>query len=99
MEAIGLCALGLTGGMFIASRLRGKAASSKWAVGGFQNKMDKKEALQVLGLREQLANTQRIKHAHRSIMLANHPDRGGSVGVYSLRGRTTLINLTAVPRQ
>lgn len=81
METIGLCALGLTGGMFIASRLRGKAANAKWAVGGFQSKMDKKEALQILGLREQLASVQRIKHSHRSIMLANHPDRGGSVSL------------------
>ncbi|EIM23152.1 hypothetical protein WALSEDRAFT_31329 [Wallemia mellicola CBS 633.66] len=78
METLGLCALGLTGGMFIASRLRAKTVASKWAIGGFQAKMDKKEALQILGLREQLANTQRIKHAHRTIMLANHPDKGGS---------------------
>ena len=32
-------------------------------------------------IREQLLSRQRIKESHRKIMLANHPDRGGSVSI------------------
>lgn len=51
METIGLCALGLTTGMFVFSRFRGAKSASKWAIGGFQQKMDKREAAQILGLK------------------------------------------------
>ncbi|WFD28804.1 mitochondrial import inner membrane translocase subunit TIM14 [Malassezia nana] len=50
----------------------------KWVKGGFQSKMDRKEAIQILGLREASVNRNRIKDAHRRMMIANHPDRGGS---------------------
>jgi len=48
--------------------------------------MDRKEAIQILGLRcvwptngsEASVNRNRIKDAHRRMMIANHPDRGGS---------------------
>lgn len=46
--------------------------------GGFQSKMDKKEAAQILGLRETALTKARIKEAHRRMMIANHPDRGGA---------------------
>ncbi|GAA5825480.1 hypothetical protein JCM5353_005318 [Sporobolomyces roseus] len=49
-----------------------------WAKGGFQGKMDRKEAVEILGLRESHMTITRLKDAHRRIMLANHPDRGGS---------------------
>lgn len=52
--------------------------SGKWAKGGFQAKMDKKEASQILGLREASLTKAKIKDAHRRMMIANHPDRGGS---------------------
>ena len=45
--------------------------------GGFLPEMTRREAAQVLGLRETAAE-QNIKDAHRRIMLANHPDSGGS---------------------
>lgn len=45
--------------------------------GGFEAKMTKREAALILGVRE-TANKDKIKEAHRRIMLANHPDRGGS---------------------
>lgn len=45
--------------------------------GGFLPEMTKREAAQILGLRES-AMEQTIKNAHRRIMLANHPDSGGS---------------------
>ncbi|KAJ3190658.1 hypothetical protein HK101_008498 [Irineochytrium annulatum] len=53
------------------------ANSSKYHKGGFQQTMNRKEAALVLGIRES-ANREKLKEAHRRIMLANHPDRGGS---------------------
>ncbi|CAG8648068.1 3813_t:CDS:2, partial [Acaulospora morrowiae] len=46
--------------------------------GGFEPKMNKTEAVQILGLRNTILNKTKIKEAHRRIMLLNHPDRGGS---------------------
>ncbi|WRT66320.1 uncharacterized protein IL334_003275 [Kwoniella shivajii] len=51
--------------------------ADKFLKGGFKGKMDKAEALQVLGLRDPITSN-RLKDAHRRLMLANHPDRGGS---------------------
>ena len=45
--------------------------------GGFEGTMTKREAVLILGIRES-ASTDRIKEAHRRIMLLNHPDKGGS---------------------
>jgi DnaJ homolog subfamily C member 19 len=45
--------------------------------GGFEDKMTKREAALILGVRES-ATTERIKDAHRRILINNHPDRGGS---------------------
>jgi len=45
--------------------------------GGFEDKMTKREAALILGVRES-ATVERIKDAHRRILLLNHPDRGGS---------------------
>ncbi|GAA5949946.1 hypothetical protein JCM21900_005534 [Sporobolomyces salmonicolor] len=56
----------------------GKAGKEEWIKGGFQPKMDRKEAAQILGLRDSHMTINRLKDAHRRIMLANHPDRGGS---------------------
>ncbi|KAI8973686.1 hypothetical protein BDF20DRAFT_915096 [Mycotypha africana] len=51
---------------------------SKFYKGGFDPKMNKREAALILGLREANMTRQKIKEAHRKIMLLNHPDRGGS---------------------
>ncbi|KAI9494001.1 hypothetical protein BDB00DRAFT_787441 [Zychaea mexicana] len=51
---------------------------SKFHKGGFDAKMNKREAALILGLRETQATKPKIKDAHRKIMLLNHPDRGGS---------------------
>ncbi|CEI96691.1 hypothetical protein G6F70_002973 [Rhizopus microsporus] len=51
---------------------------SKFYKGGFDPKMNKREAALILGLRESQATKAKIKEAHRRIMLLNHPDRGGS---------------------
>ncbi|WFD24851.1 mitochondrial import inner membrane translocase subunit TIM14 [Malassezia equina] len=70
---------GLIGAGVIAMMMRPTGTSSgKWVKGGFQSKMDRKEAIQILGLREASVNRNRIKEAHRRMMIANHPDRGGS---------------------
>lgn len=39
--------------------------------------MTRREAALILGLRES-APTERVREAHRRIMIANHPDAGGS---------------------
>ena len=75
----------------------GKGAAEQWVKGGFKAKMDRKEAIAILGLKcasrllalypnADLQDNQRdgpllktkLKDAHRHIMLANHPDRGGA---------------------
>lgn len=45
--------------------------------GGFLPEMTRREAAMILGLRES-APEERVKEAHRRIMIANHPDAGGS---------------------
>ena len=45
--------------------------------GGFEPKMSRREAALVLGIRE-TAPKDKLKEAHRKIMLLNHPDRDGS---------------------
>ncbi|KAF5327456.1 hypothetical protein D9619_004220 [Psilocybe cf. subviscida] len=56
----------------------GKKGAEQWAKGGFRAKMDRNEAIQVLGLKDGPKLRTQLKDAHRQIMLANHPDRGGS---------------------
>ncbi|KAK7345598.1 hypothetical protein VNO77_16204 [Canavalia gladiata] len=45
--------------------------------GGFQASMTRREAALILGVREHTP-TDKIKEAHRRVMVANHPDAGGS---------------------
>ncbi|KAK0485264.1 hypothetical protein IW261DRAFT_1394933 [Armillaria novae-zelandiae] len=59
-------------------RRAGQGAAEQWVKGGFKAKMDRKEAIAILGLKDGLLLRNRVKDAHRHIMLANHPDRGGS---------------------
>ncbi|KHJ99189.1 DnaJ domain protein [Oesophagostomum dentatum] len=49
----------------------------KYHRGGFEPKMTRREAAMILGL-PATAKPNRIKEAHKRIMIANHPDRGGS---------------------
>jgi DnaJ family protein C protein 19 len=55
----------------------GQLSSSKYLRGGFEQQMSTREAFQILGLKES-STTKDIKKAHRTLMLQNHPDRGGS---------------------
>ncbi|KAF9918701.1 DnaJ sub C member 15 [Lobosporangium transversale] len=52
--------------------------AGKYYKGGFEAKMDRREAALILGLKESGLNSSKLKEAHRRIMLLNHPDRGGS---------------------
>lgn len=45
--------------------------------GGFEDKMTKREAALILGIRES-SSVEKVKEAHRRVLLLNHPDRGGS---------------------
>ncbi|KAI3393311.1 hypothetical protein diail_4444 [Diaporthe ilicicola] len=46
--------------------------------GGFEPRMNKKEASLILSLNERAVTREKIRKAHRTLMLLNHPDRGGS---------------------
>ncbi|KAI8885242.1 hypothetical protein K501DRAFT_246384 [Backusella circina FSU 941] len=59
-------------------KLPKKPTLMKYYKGGFDVKMNKREAALILGVREAQLSKQKIKDAHRKIMLLNHPDRGGS---------------------
>ncbi|KAG8098373.1 hypothetical protein GUJ93_ZPchr0013g34714 [Zizania palustris] len=45
--------------------------------GGFEREMTTREAALILGVRERAA-MDKIKEAHKKVMVANHPDAGGS---------------------
>jgi len=51
---------------------------------GFSAEMSKTEALKILNLKPyQANNTDAIRDIHRKLLLANHPDRGGSTFIAS----------------
>lgn len=54
--------------------LNGKA----FMKGAFGANMSASEALQILNLKESTLSKARLKEHHRKIMMANHPDKGGS---------------------
>ncbi|KAJ7970406.1 Mitochondrial import inner membrane translocase subunit TIM14 [Quillaja saponaria] len=49
----------------------------KFYDGGFQPTMTRREAALILGIREN-TTPDKVKEAHRRVMIANHPDAGGS---------------------
>ncbi|KAI6155120.1 hypothetical protein BKA82DRAFT_996693 [Pisolithus tinctorius] len=75
---LGAITAALVGRHLVRSGVIGKRAADEWVKGGFKAKMDRREAIAVLGLKDGPSLRTRFKDAHRQIMLANHPDRGGS---------------------
>ncbi|KAJ7113705.1 hypothetical protein C8R43DRAFT_130791 [Mycena crocata] len=73
---VGAIAAAFVGRHLLKNGARG--AAEQWAKGGFRAKMDRKEAVSILGLKDGPTLRNKLKDAHRNIMLANHPDRGGS---------------------
>ncbi|CAN0909310.1 Mitochondrial import inner membrane translocase subunit TIM14-1 [Linum grandiflorum] len=80
----------LAGAAVAAAALAGKYGIQAWQSfkarppkmrrfyeGGFQAQMTRREAALILGLRESAAQD-KVKEAHRRVMVANHPDAGGS---------------------
>jgi DnaJ family protein C protein 19 len=61
------------------ARITGGSPFVHYYKGGFEQnpKMSRREAALILGIREG-ASKDVIRDAHRRIMIANHPDRGGS---------------------
>lgn len=53
------------------------AALKNHYVGGFEETMSRSEAALILGVRRS-ASIKKIKEKHRKLMVANHPDAGGS---------------------
>uniref|UniRef100_A0A914C561 DnaJ homolog subfamily C member 21 n=1 Tax=Acrobeloides nanus TaxID=290746 RepID=A0A914C561_9BILA len=82
---LGLGAAGYAGRYLLRNRALLKKATevlpgevfSKYPRGGFEQKMSKSEAAKILGVPYN-AKPDRIKDAHKRIMIVNHPDRGGS---------------------
>lgn len=46
--------------------------------GGFEPRMNRREAALILELSERTLTKEKIRKNHRQLMLLNHPDRGGS---------------------
>ncbi|KAL4881124.1 hypothetical protein BJY04DRAFT_65282 [Aspergillus karnatakaensis] len=46
--------------------------------GGFEPRMNRREASLILELPERTLNKEKVRKKHRQLMLLNHPDRGGS---------------------
>eukprot|EP00877_Chromochloris_zofingiensis_P011966 jgi/Chrzof1/7022/Cz02g07280.t1 len=79
VAGLGVAAAAYVGKQAIISFGRYKAAPRMAAFykGGFLPEMTRREAALVLGLRES-ASEDKVKDAHRRIMMINHPDAGGS---------------------
>ncbi|KAK4165303.1 mitochondrial chaperone [Cladorrhinum sp. PSN259] len=67
-------------GLVAWRRSRGGAGALGQAFykGGFEPRMTKKEATLILSLSESSITRDKVRKAHRTVMLLNHPDRGGS---------------------
>jgi len=61
----------------IFSKYFNLSVGSKYYEGGFDDKMTRREAALILGVRES-STAKRIKEAHRKLLILNHPDTGGS---------------------
>ena len=58
----------------------GPQVIGRYHQGGFEDKMTRREASLILGVRE-TAEEKKILDAHKKLMILNHPDAGGSTFV------------------
>ncbi|OMP87083.1 Mitochondrial import inner membrane translocase subunit tim14 [Diplodia seriata] len=67
-------------GLVALRRARGgtNALGRAFYKGGFESKMNRREAALILELPERGLSKELIRKKHRQLMLLNHPDRGGS---------------------
>lgn len=63
--------------MKYTAELTGESPFTYYSPGGFEPQMTRREAALILGIRE-FSTPEEVKTAHRRVMIANHPDRGGS---------------------
>ncbi|KAJ3122175.1 DnaJ of sub C member 19 [Physocladia obscura] len=73
----GVTGVALLGGAAYRAVFKKSATAAGFYKGGFDAKMTTREAALILGVKES-APSNKLKDAHRRIMLANHPDRAGS---------------------
>lgn len=76
----GFFALYMAAGIYrsISIKMRADSVATKFLKGGFDAKMNLKEAFAILNLNQSNLSKKKVKDVHRKIMLANHPDKGGS---------------------
>ncbi|KAL7595373.1 hypothetical protein Lser_V15G28484 [Lactuca serriola] len=78
---IGVAAVVVTAATYAcASRFKARSVSPisrKFYKGGFKPQMTRREAALILGVRGSIT-TDKVTEAHRRVMVANHPDIGGS---------------------
>ncbi|KAK3065203.1 mitochondrial import inner membrane translocase subunit TIM14 [Coniosporium uncinatum] len=79
---IGVAAAAFFGraGLVALRRSRGQvgALGRSFYKGGFEPKMNRKEAALILEVPERGVTKELLRKKHRQLMLLNHPDRGGS---------------------
>ncbi|XP_042012743.1 mitochondrial import inner membrane translocase subunit TIM14-2-like [Salvia splendens] len=75
--AVGASALGARYLLRAWQAFNSNPRARKFYYGGFQQAMNRREAALILGVREHVT-LEKIKEAHRRVMVANHPDAGGS---------------------
>ena len=81
--AVGIGAIAVRQGMRAARRMNIKIPEFQLSqfqrLDGFGADMSKMEALKILNLKQyQMNNIDAVRENHRKLLLANHPDRGGS---------------------
>ena len=80
VAGMGVAAVAMTGRAAILAFEAWKTAPPrmrKFYEGGFEPEMTRREAALILGVRESAAKD-KVMAAHRKVMIANHPDAGGS---------------------